>query len=223
MTALIVILIIIAAVAVLLFIPLNLYISYSESKTLVWLRYLFIKYKLYPEKQKKKKKEKKEPAAKRAESEKKPKESFFKKLVKVQGVKGLISILKEALSILKQFLEDFTKHILVRRLTINIVTGGEDAAASAMNFGYVCDAVYPAIGALSGLVTLCRVPEVEVKPDFYSKSSRATLYAHIAVRPAFVIAAVVTKGIKALKLYMRVTASVDNDNANTNTNKQPAK
>ena len=43
MTALIVILIIIAAVAVLLFIPLNLYISYSESKTLVWLRYLFIK------------------------------------------------------------------------------------------------------------------------------------------------------------------------------------
>lgn len=220
MTALIVILIIIAAVAVLLFIPLNLYISYSESKTLVWLRYLFIKYKLYPEKQKK---EKKEPAAKRAESEKKSKESFFKKLVKVQGVKGLISILKEALSILKQFLEDFTKHILVRRLTINIVTGGEDAAASAMNFGYVCDAVYPAIGALSGLVTLCRVPEVEVKPDFYSKSSRATLYAHIAVRPAFIIAAVVTKGIKALKLYMRAVASVDNDNANTNTNKQPAK
>ena len=141
----------------------------------------------------------------------------------MQGVKGLISILKEALSILKQFLEDFTKHILVRRLTINIVTGGEDAAASAMNFGYVCDAVYPAIGALSGLVTLCRVPEVEVKPDFYSKSSRATLYAHIAVRPAFVIAAVVTKGIKALKLYMRAVASVDNDNANTNTNKQPAK
>ena len=77
MTALIVILIIIAAVAVLLFIPLNLYISYSESKTLVWLRYLFIT-NFIPKSRRKRRKKKKSLLLKGLKAKKSLRRAFLK-------------------------------------------------------------------------------------------------------------------------------------------------
>lgn len=214
MTAFAIILIIIAFLLLLLLIPVHFYIDYNGENVKLKIRYLFFKIQLYPKKKKKKEKKKKskkrQPAQKPvSEKEKLKKESIISRLVKVHGVGGVKDILLEGIDILKEFLNMTTRHILIKKLNINIVTGGDDAAAAAMNFGYACDSIYPALGVLSGIVKLHCIPKIEISADFYSKKSSALLYADTAIRPLFVIAAVIIKGIKALKLYSKAVAPID--------------
>ena len=204
-----VVFIIIACILLLLFIPLHLYIDYNGKEVRLCLRYLFVKVQLLPQKKKKKPEKKKEPMKKPAPKKQEPeKESFIKRLVKANGIGGVIDILKEAVEILNQLLGSITKHILIKKLKINIVTGGDDAANTAMNFGYACNAVYPALGTISALTKLCCVPDVKVHPDFDSKKSEAALFASTAIRPIFVIIPVIVEGIKALKLYFKVNETL---------------
>ncbi len=213
MAAFAIILIIIAFLLLLLLIPVHFYIDYNGENVKLKIRYLLFKIQLYPKKKKKEKKKKlkkKQPAQKPvSEKEKVKKGSMISRLVKVHGVGGVKDILLEGIDILKEFLNMTTRHILIKKLNINIVTGGDDAAAAAMNFGYACDSIYPALGVLSGIVKLYCIPKIEISADFYSKKSSALLYADTAIRPLFVIAAVIIKGIKALKLYSKAVAPID--------------
>ena len=82
MTALIIILSIIAVIAFLLFISVSLYIDYKEDEFKVWVRYLFIKIPVYPRNKKKRKSEKTEEKKpekqdKQPEEKKEKKENFF--------------------------------------------------------------------------------------------------------------------------------------------------
>lgn len=210
MTALIIISIIIAFIILLLLIPVNLYIEYDGETTKVKLGYLFLKFSLMPKPEKKKQRKKKKTPEKPKQEEKKKKdesENTFSKIFKEQGVNGVIEILREILDIIKGFLSDISKHILIRKLKINISAGGSDAFDIAMNFGYICDGVYPLIGALSVLVTFCHIPDINISADFNSKTSSANLFTQIATRPMFLIKALIFYAFKAFKLYMKMTAS----------------
>ena len=133
------------------------------------------------------------------------KESTAVKLFKAHGLSGVIEILEEALSIVKNFLNCVLKHIIVKKLTIHIDTGGEDAYHTAMNFGYVCSGVYPLLGMLSALITFKKVPDICIQVDYDRKSSKICLFWHISTRPLFLLTATVVYGIKAVKLYLNIT------------------
>lgn len=214
MTALIIISIIIAFIILLLLVPVNFYIEYDGEITKVKLGYLFLKFYLMPKpekkKQRKQKKKKKKTSEKPKQEEKKKKdesESTFLKIFKEQGVSGVINILGEILDIIKGFLNYVSKHILIRKFRIDISAGGNDAFDTAMNFGYICDGVYPLIGTLSALVTFCRIPDINISANFDSKTSSASLFTQIAVRPLFLIKALIFYAFKAFKLYMKITVS----------------
>lgn len=214
MTALIIISIIIAFIILLLLIPVNFYIEYNGEITKIKLRYLFLKFSLMPKPEKKKKKQRKQKKKKTPkepkQEEKKKKdesESTFSKIFKEQGVSGVINILREILDIIKGFLSDVSKHILIKKFKIDISAGGNDAFDTAMNFGYICDGVYPLIGTLSALVTFCRIPDINIGADFDSKISSASLFTQIAVRPLFLIKALIFYVFKAFKLYMKIIVS----------------
>lgn len=212
MTALIIISIIIAFIILLLLIPVNFYIEYDGETAKVKVKYLFLKFSLMPkpEKKEKKQRKKKKTSEKPNQEEKKKKdesENTFSKIFKEQGVSGIIEILGKILDIIKGFLSAISKHILIRKLKINISAGGSDAFDIAMNFGYICDGVYPLIGALSALITFCSIPDIDISADFDSKNSSASLFTQIATRPLFLIKALIFYAFKAFKLYMKITVS----------------
>lgn len=217
MTALIIILSIIASIFLLLLIPVNLYIDYNEEKTKVWLRYLFVKFYLAPQKEKKKKdkkpkkKKKTEKKPETKKKEEKKKESPFSSLFNADNA---IDILKSVITIIRDFSGHIRTHIQIKKLVISITTGGNDAADVAMNFGYICNVVYPLLGTLSGIVSVRNIPDVNISADFDSKKSKSKLYTVISLRPIIALNALIVYGIKALKLYIKTTAS-DNNRANT--------
>ena len=133
------------------------------------------------------------------------KEGTAAKLLKAHGLSGVMEILEEALSIVKNFLNCVLTHIIVKKLTIHIDTGGADAYHTAMNFGYVCSGVYPLLGTLSALIIFKEVPDICIQADYDRTNSKICLFWHISARPLFLLTAAVVYGIKAVKLYLHIT------------------
>ena len=222
MTALIIILSILAVIAILLLLSVNLYIDYSADKTTVWVKYLFFKIPVYPrekKKQKKKKSEKKEkqPSPKKDEAKK---ENFFSTLAKNQGLGAVVEILTKIVQVVKDFSSSTLKQLKIKKLKLNVITGGEDASAVALNFGYACSTIYPILGALSGLIGFLNIPDVNIAVDYDKKETSASLFLHFKMRLIFVIAIILVYGIKGILLYIDITKTDTIEEASENTEKE---
>ncbi len=222
MTAIKIILSILAVIAFFLFLNVNIYIDYHSDKLKVWLRYCFVKINLYPTKEKtkpkksKKKDDKKSKKSKAKQTEKK--EGFFSSVAKNGGVSGVIEVLTQILDLVKSFSSSTIKHLRIKKLSLNITTGGEDASSTALNFGYACSAVYPLLGALSGLITFLKAPDINIAPDYDKKETTAQLLLCLRMRLYLIIAIVLKYGIKGLLLYIGLSKA-DNNNENNTENK----
>ncbi len=217
MTALIIILSIIAVIAFLLFISVSLYIDYKEDEFKVWVRYLFIKIPVYPrnkKKRKSKKTEEKKPEKqdKQPEEKKEKKENFFTSTAKSEGVGAIIEILSKIIEIVKDFSSSTLKHLKVKKLKLDVISAGEDAADAALNFGYACSVIYPALGALSGLIRFLKIPDVNITVDYDKKETTASLMLQFKMRLFFLLAVILKYGIKGILLYIDVTKSDTKEN-----------
>lgn len=205
MTALIIIFAVIVLLAIVLLIPINIYLDYDGENTKFWVKYGFIKYNILPQKPKKKKKAKKEKTENKKEKEKSS--TPFSGFLEENGVGGLIEVLCEILRIVKDFSGSIRRNLIVKKLIIAVVVGGDDAYQTAMNFGYVCSGVYPVVGGLSALLEFKKLPEIDIKVDFDSKQNKANLFFQLAIKPLNILTSAGIYGIKALKLYMKITAT----------------
>lgn len=217
MTALIIILSIIAVITFLLFISVSLYIDYKEDEFKVWVRYLFIKIPVYPrnkKKRKSKKTEEKKPEKqdKQPEEKKEKKENFFTSTAKSEGVGAIIEILSKIIEIVKDFSSSTLKHLKVKKLKLDVISAGEDAADAALNFGYACSVIYPALGALSGLIRFLKIPDVNITVDYDKKETSSSLMIQFKMRLFFLLAVILKYGIKGILLYIDVTKSDTKEN-----------
>ena len=222
MTALIIILSILAVIAILLFFSVNLYIDYKEDEFKVWVRYLFIKIPVYPRKKKKQRSNKAEPKKleKTETKDKQPKEkkeNFFTSTIKEDGIGAIIEILSKIIEIVKDFSSSTLKHLKVKKLKLNVISAGEDAADTALNFGYACSVIYPALGALSGLISFLKIPDVNITVDYDKKKTSASLVLQFKMKLFFLLAVIIKYGIKGILLYIDLT------NTDTKENELPAK
>lgn len=213
MTALIIIFAVIVFLAIILLIPINIYLDYDGENTKFWVRYGFIKYNILPQKSKKEKKpkpKKEKTKTKEKNSNKKEKEKSsnpFSGFLEENGVGGLIEVLCEVLRIVKDFSSSIRRNLIVKKLSIAVVVGGDDAYQTAMNFGYMCSGVYPVVGGLSALLEFKKLPEIDIKADFDSKQNKANLFFQLSIKPLNILTSAGIYGIKALKLYMKITAT----------------
>lgn len=207
MTALVIILSILAVIVLLLLFSINLYIDYNADNIKVWAKYLFIKIPVYPPKDKKEKKkkpdkkEKKEPEKKAEEK----KENFFVTLTKTKGLNAVVDILSEILRLVKNFSSSVIRHLKMKSIKLDVTAGGEDAADTAVNFGNACSAVYPILGTLSGIITFIDIPQVNITVDYDKKETAASLYLHLKMRLIFIITIMLVYGIKGILLYIDIT------------------
>ncbi len=205
MTALYIILGIIAFFIILLSIRVTVVMDYHDS-FLLEVKWLFLKYTIYPndrEKKPKKEKKKKEKPVKEQPAAAAPKEPAAKKdniivaFYKNQGFDATLQLLRDTVKAINGMFGSIFSHFIFRELYLFITAGSADAAQTAVNYGKLCAEVFPAMGLICSKAKVKKY-DVGVMPNFFSPTKSAVFRAIISIRPIFMINAAVVLGIKLL-------------------------
>lgn len=180
----------------LLLCPITLTAGY-ETQLEAKLRFLFFSYRLAPKKEKKP--PKKGKAKKQEEGSPAVQESKLKQLIKERGFAGFLRLMKELAQLLTEAVKDFLRHANVKELELRLTAAGEDAADTAVKYGYACSVVYPVVSMITAL-SGCKNYKVSVIPGFREKESSVFCYIKIRFGPIFLVAS----GFKALHKYFKL-------------------
>lgn len=185
MQALLIVLAVLALLALLLFSSVVLTVRLDDDFTL-YIRYLFVRIRLYPQKEKRAKKEADGGQTKKKKAERPKKPNPFQRIVEEKGfleaVGQMCEIAKEVMARLRQLL----RHARIYPLRLEIAAAGEDAAETALTYGGICAAVYPMLGTLYTLAHVRRF-EADIHPDFDGGKSYVRLLAKFRLRPVFAV------------------------------------
>ena len=199
MTALYIILGIIALIVILFSIKVSVTAEYADSFSLD-VQWLFIKLHIFPQteeqkakreakKAKKEEKKKKKPEKEKPEEEKKeenkpyePKKNIFKEFYENQGFGATVELIQTAAAQLGGFMGSIYRAFVIENLKLLLkVSSGDDAAQNAIKYGKVCSAVYPSMGFICSNMKVKKY-EVNVVPDFISQENKAQFALSLSVR-----------------------------------------
>ena len=215
MTALYIILGIIALIVVILSIKVSIDIDFSDDWKIT-AQWLFIKLKLVPfELKKKAKKEepKEEPKEEKPEEPKKEKpkkqksgNNPVKTFYENKGIDGFVELLNNAMSALGGMFGKILRGFIIDELFLNMVVSGDDAADCAIKYGQRCSQIFPALGYICSCMK-CRKYNAAINPDFLATKDAIEFSTKISVRPITLTNAVVVLVFKlinkvALKFLM---------------------
>lgn len=194
-----------AAVFLLLLVPVHADVRYREKLELD-VRYLFLRRTLLPAPE--------EPQAEKAEApskEKKPKAQKRKKnpmleklarFKEAEGLSGLLHLAGDFLRLTGTSAAKIIRRLKIRDFDLYVLTGDEDAAAAAILYGQACAVVYPAAEALFTLAK-CRRRRVSVDLDYAVKTPAVQLAADVSIRPLFALFYGLQYLIGLLPIYQR--------------------
>ena len=227
MTALYVIVGIIAFFIILLSVRITINAEFFDEFKLS-VSWLFIKLQILPSKKSDKPKKEKKPKEKKEEPEPEPqqeeqpaekKENIFVTFYNNQGFDGVVQLINNAASALGKMFISFKKHIVIRELYLFMsVTGGCDAAETAMQYGRLCQKIFPAMSFICSNLPV-RKYDVEIEPDFLGLKNKAQFAVSIHIRPVFFINAVIVLVFRlifhvALKFLKGIKNKSNNKNIN---------
>lgn len=206
MTALVIILSIIAALALLLCIKVSIVLDYNTNFS-ACVRWLFLTFDLYPPRKTKKEKPVKEKNDKQSESkqskpkekekEKKQKSSALGDFYNNQGLQGIIDLASRTLRILGNFFGRVVRGITVEHFKVDIAVCGSDAADTAIKYGRTCAAVFPLADFFCSNMRVKKI-DLKVEPDFIDSAQHAIFYLSARARPLRLLAAVVAAALALL-------------------------
>lgn len=210
MIALYIILGILLLIFLILLIRVQVFATYSDELTLT-LKVLFYKKTLVPPPPKHEKKKKKEKPAKKPKKEEKKtepaeeepkKKSYLSKLREKKGLSGVVSLLTELARIACGALKGLFSHIVIHRLNVGIALNSGDAASTAVTYGKLCSAVYPAVNIIAA-ATVCKDYNVTIEPVFDAEG-KTEVYAdvHAHLRLIFAVGVALKAALKLL--WMRI-------------------
>lgn len=168
MIALIIIGALLLLILLILFLPLNVFVSF-KNEFYVKIKFVGIKvYELLDERDKQKKRNKKSN-----DSKDKPQKTdtlneakgIFKFLKEKYGffgaVKKLLGLFSEMLKHIKKQL----KRIKFKNIKVDITVSGDDAADTAIKYGAVCSGVYPVLSFIDSFSTV-EFKKIDIRSDF---------------------------------------------------------
>lgn len=233
MIALYIILAVIALIVILFSIKVSVTAVYDETFTLD-VKWLFIKFRIYPEdeekkakkeakkaekEQKKKNSKKEKPKKEKTEESASPKSNIFRDFYNNQGFAATVNLIRTAAAQLGGFLKGVYRAFVIENLTVLLkVSAGDDAAQTAIKYGKVCSAVYPAMGFICSNMKVKQY-DVNVVPDFISAENTATFKLSLSVRPIKLTNAVIVLAFRLIfKVLLKLLkGSKKNDKSITNT------
>lgn len=218
---------IIAFLVLVLSIRITLAGSYVEDFNLT-VSWLFIKFTIFPwkksdkpkkEKKPKKQKEKAPEQAPENEIQEEKKDNIFLTFYKNKGFDGVIDLINNAAYSLARMLNSFRKHIVLRELFLNMtVSKNGDAAATAIDYGRVCQKVFPALSFICSTLPVKKYNAV-VEPDYLGTKNTAEFSFKVSIRPIFFTNAIVVLAFRLLfKVGIKFLKGIKK-NKNTNSNK----
>lgn len=210
MTALYIILGIVALIVILFSIKVSVTAEYADSFSLD-VQWLFIKLHIFPQteeqkaKREAKKAKKEEKKKKKTEEEKKeddkpsePKKNIFKEFYENQGFGATVELIQTAAAQLGGFMGSIYRAFVIENLKLLLkVSSGDDAAQNAIKYGKVCSAVYPSMGFICSNMKVKKY-EVNVVPNFISQENKAQFALSLSVRPIKLTNAVVVLAFRLL-------------------------
>ena len=233
MIALYIILAVIALIVILFSIKVSVTAVYDETFTLD-IKWFFIKLRIYPEdeekkakkeakkaekEQKKKNSKKEKPKKEKTEESASPKSNIFRDFYNNQGFAATVNLIRTAAAQLGGFLKGVYRAFVIENLTVLLkVSAGDDAAQTAVKYGKVCSAVYPAMGFICSNMKVKQY-DVNVVPDFISAENTATFKLSLSVRPIKLTNAVIVLAFRLIfKVLLKLLkGSKKNDKSITNT------
>lgn len=190
------------------------------------IKWLFINLQILPAKPKKDKPPKKQKPKKEKTEEEQPveettdigekKENIFVRFYNNQGFDGVIELINNAAKDLGKMFSSFKKHIVLRELYLWMTISSGDAAQTALDYGRICQKVFPALSFICTNLTVKKY-DVEIEPDFIGLKNKAQFAFSVSIRPIFIINAVI---VLALRLVFNVVIKFLKGAKNSNKNKE---
>lgn len=196
------------------------------------IKWLFLNIHILPSNKKEKPEKEKKPKKEKPQNEPSPepepdpdeqplekKENIFVTFYDNQGFDGVIELINNAASSLGKMLSSFKKHIVIRELYLFMtVTGGCDAAETALEYGRICQKVFPAMGFICTNLPVKKY-DVEIEPDFIGVKNSAQFAASVHIRPIFFINAVIVLAFRLVfKVVLKFLKGIKNKSTNQNIN-----
>lgn len=230
MTALYIILGIIAFFVILLSVHFHVSIEYTDY-IYVSVRWLFVKLNILPLKPKEKKpkkekpvKEKKEePEKKEEEKEEEPKEKGENPIIttiKNMGYDGVMEILSNLGKALSGMFKRMFKAFVIQNFDIDLTVGKGDAAATAIEYGKACNKVYPVCGLICSTMKV-KTYNVNVKPDFLANQNSGEFHIDFYLVPRKLINAFVVVGFELVFKVLLKFLLMGNKKKDNKENSQP--
>ncbi|MBE6754849.1 MAG: DUF2953 domain-containing protein [Ruminococcaceae bacterium] len=208
---------IILFIIVLFLIPVRVTAHY-EGTFEMYVQYLFLKIRLFPkeekEKQPKKEKETKEKDDKKKQN-KKPKEkgdNIFLTFYNNQGFEGVLQLIADTMNAVGGMFGGIFKHFVFRELYLEMKVSGSDAAETAIKYGKISSAVFPAMGYLCSKARVKKY-NIDISPDFLAVKDEAMFHLKFGLSPIFVTNSVIAAGFKLFKnVLLKLIKSQNADN-----------
>lgn len=193
------------------------------------VKWLFLNIQILPAKPKKDKPPKKEKNKKEKVEEEKSadeptepsekKENIFEKFYKNQGFDGVIELINNAAKDLGKMFSSFKKHIVLRELYLWMTISSGDAAQTALDYGKICQKVFPALSFICTNLTVKKY-DVEIEPDFLGLKNKAQFAFSVSIRPIFIINAVIMLALRlvfnVVLKFLKGTKNKEKNNQNIN-------
>lgn len=192
--------------------------------------WLFLKFKVFPmkkkdkpKKEKKPKPEKQEEAPENVKEDAEKKDNIFVTFYKNKGFEGVIELVNNTAYSLGRMFNSFRKHIVLRELFLNMtVSKPQDAAATAIEYGKVCQKVFPALSYICSVIPVKKY-DVIVEPDYLGSKNTAEFSFKLSIRPIFFTNAIVVLAFRLLfKVGIKFLKGIKK-NKNKKSNKGGAK
>ncbi len=193
------------------------------------VRWLFLNFAILPAKKSDKPKKEKAPKEKKEKTEEEPqtdetptdkKENIFVQFYHNQGFDGVIQLINNTGNALGKLMHSLKKHIVLRELYLWMtITGGCDAAETALEYGRICQVVFPTLSFICSNLTVKKY-DVEIEPDFLGQKNKAQFAFSVSVRPIFILNALIVLVVRllikvVLKFLMGIKdKSKNNENIN---------
>ncbi len=185
------------------------------------VQWLFIKIQLIPLKPKKDKPPKnkkqnkdKEEVVEESAATTEKKENIFIKFYKNQGFNAVIELINNAAYDLGKMLSSLKKHIILRKLYLWMTVSSGDAAQTAIDYGKVCQKVFPSLSFICSNLTVKKY-DVEIEPDFIGVKNNAQFDFSVSVRPIFILNAAIMLVLRLIfNVVIKFLKGIKNGNKN---------
>ena len=147
--------------------------------------------------------QKKKPKPKKEKSKSPEKIGKFSKIrgiLKRSGLSGLLGFFKELARIAGSTGKKLFSHLRVYRFSLLLAVANEDAAKTAVTYGQVCAAVYPAVSVLT-TVCHCKQSHVCVTADFDDIKTKVDFRLKAGLLPVFLLIAGVGALVRLVNTY----------------------